>query len=145
LVKSVIILHAASKEEAMEEKFSLSIRNAHGVWFEGGDQNRLSMLYVDSPVEKALIDLLQRGGVVGGTSAGAAIQSRCMIAGGKGTPRLGRGFPLFPGVVDMHFLERNREGRLLEAMKLSGSNTGLGVDKFGAVVWPLKNGASTAY
>ncbi len=88
---SVSVLHTRSRQRAGASDFVATLRDATAVWISGGDQSRLSEAYVDTAVERELIALLARGGVVGGTSAGAAIASRVMIAGGNPVARVGRG------------------------------------------------------
>ena len=80
----------------------------------GGEQGRLADIYVGTKVEQALTGVLERGGVVGGTSAGAAVMSRMMIRYGSPKAVVGAGFNLLArAVVDQHFLRRNRQERLL--------------------------------
>ena len=81
-------------------------------------------------VETELHALLARGGVIGGTSAGAAIMSRDMIARGKQTPEMGTGFGFLPyAIIDQHFLARNRQARSLKAVKEHPGRFGLGIDE----------------
>ena len=67
---SVALLHARSNEQARSEAFAEPLKQATGVWISGGRQGNLSNVYVGTPVERELAALLQRGGVIGGTSAG---------------------------------------------------------------------------
>ncbi len=108
---------------------------ATGVWFSGGDQSRVTAVYLDTVVERALNRLLERGGVIGGTSAGAAIMSRVMITGGQGKATVGTGFGFLPGaVVDQHALRRNRINRLLGVLAEHPDLTGVAVDEATALV-----------
>jgi cyanophycinase len=131
-VASLRILHCRSRSEADDPVFARDIAGATAVWIGGGDQRRLSTTYAGTEVERQLLALLARGGVVGGTSAGAAAMSRVMMQSGRrnGPPVLGLGLDLLPGVViDQHFLRRNRMRRLTEALKLHPDLIGLGVDE----------------
>ena len=129
-VSSVIIVHAESREEASSKPFLKSIQEATGVWFVGGIQQRIIDRYVGTSFEEELDQLLQRGGVVGGTSAGAAIQSGLAIVGGSRRPQLDTGFDLLPGaVIDQHFTERDRLARLQNAMRKHATKVGLGIDE----------------
>lgn len=131
----VVILHAKSREAACAERFTDPLKEATGVWLGGGDQAWHSAHYSETPVEAALREVVARNGVVGGTSAGAAVMTRVMIAGGRGEPREGQGLDLFPGaVIDQHFLRRNRLARLLTVLERYPSLVGFGVDEGTALV-----------
>ncbi|MBL8818484.1 MAG: cyanophycinase [Planctomyces sp.] len=111
------------------------IREAHAVWIGGGQQSRLSTLFANTQVEAELKELLKRGGVIGGTSAGAAIMSKTMIASGTSEPELGVGFDLIPGaIVDQHFTERDRIHRSRLAVTANPGHFGLGIDESTAVI-----------
>jgi cyanophycinase len=132
---AVQLLHTRSRDEANNPVFLQPLSDATGVWFSGGSQARLSAAYVDTAVESHLKALLARGGVIGGTSAGAAIMTRVMITGGRTTPTQGRGFDLLPAsVVDQHFLKRNRLGRMLSLLAQHPGLSGFGIDEGTALV-----------
>jgi cyanophycinase len=132
---SVTVLHATSRSLADDEAFVAPLERATGVWIEGGEQARLERAYRATRVEAALHAVLARGGVIGGTSAGAAIMSRVMIRGGKTRPRMGTGFGLLPGaIVDQHFVARGRRGRLERALARHRDLVGYGVDEGTAMV-----------
>ena len=129
-INSVLIVHAESREEASSKSFLKSLQEATGVWFVGGSQQRIIDRYVGTSFEEELYQLLQRGGVVGGTSAGAVVQSHLAIVGGSRRPQLDTGFDLLPGaVIDQHFTERDRLARLQNTMRKHTSKVGLGIDK----------------
>ncbi|WP_254513597.1 cyanophycinase [Anatilimnocola floriformis] len=129
-------LDAATREEAESEEFAKPLADATGVWMSGGAQGRLADLYKGTRVEAYLQKMLERGGVIGGTSAGAAIMSQTMIR--YGTSReavLDNGFGLLSGaVVDQHFTERARHTRLLGALRENPQKIGLGVDEQTALI-----------
>lgn len=126
----VVVLHTRSKEEANSGEFCEPLKSATAVWFGGGDQSKIADSYLGTKVEAEIIALQRRGGVVGGTSAGAAIQSRCMIAGGKEVAEVKEGFDLLPGaVVDQHFLVRNRQARLKGVIDARPNLVGIGIDE----------------
>lgn len=124
-----------------------------GVWFGGGNQSRGTFALLnedgsDTPVAAAIREVWSRGGSFGGTSAGAALQSRNMIVAGRsydslhpdgGADRVvvGAGLGILPEgiLVDQHFLARGRYGRLRVAMAETGSTVGMGVDEKGAVIF----------
>ena len=129
-VRSARVLHTRNRAVADSPAFVAALREATGVWIGGGHQTRLADAYGGTAVETALHDLLARGGVVGGTSAGAGIMSRLMIVKGRGEAVVSRGFGLVSDVViDQHFLRRNRVRRLLGVLATHPGHVGLGVDE----------------
>ena len=81
-------------------------------------------------VETELRKVLLRGGVVGGTSAGAAVMSDLMICSGNPVAVVGEGFGFLPGVVvDQHFHERNRLARLVGVLTKHRDHLGIGIDE----------------
>ena len=140
-----------------------------GVWFTGGDQLRTARLLLeqdgsDTPVLRAIRTVLARGGVIGGTSAGAAIMGKSMIVRGdeegalnlpvstdfhsyvdrEETPEpllVGPGLGFLPrGITDQHFNRRPRLQRLLKAMEVSGEEKGFGVSEDTALEADLAEG-----
>lgn len=132
---AITVLHAETRETSCEADFCRPLHNATAVWFIGGDQNYITERYLGTPVEPALHQVLARGGVIGGTSAGAAIMSRVMIAGGRTTPQLATGLGFLSGtIVDQHFIKRNRKDRLHAALKEHPGLVGIGIDEETALV-----------
>jgi cyanophycinase len=126
----VQLLHTRSRERANAAEFVQPLRQATAVWFGGGDQSKIADAYLGTAVERELFALLARGGAIGGTSAGAAIQSRTMIAGGQDEPLMGVGFDFLPGaIIDQHFLARQRQARLRRAVADHPGHIGLGIDE----------------
>ena len=113
------------------------IDNATGVFISGGNQLKLSQLIVGTPLGDAMLRAYERGAVIAGTSAGASIMSQFMISMGEEgvTPRqrssqLTQGLGLVPGVIiDQHFDQRSRYGRLLSLVAGSPSLLGMGIDE----------------
>lgn len=133
--KEISILHTNDTEVASSSDFSAPLRTATAVWFGGGSQQRIADAYIGTTVEKELYKLIQRGGVIGGSSAGAAIQSRVMIRGGGDQPKISTGFELLPGaIIDQHFLKRNRLSRLIAAVRTHPGLIGFGIDEGTAIV-----------
>lgn len=133
--EDVCVLHTSDRDVADSVEFVAPLQQATAVWFGGGLQRRIADAYVGTLVEHELHALLQRGGVVGGTSAGAAIQSRVMIASGRGEPNISVGLDLLEGtIVDQHFLKRNRVPRLLSAVRAHPQRIGIGIDEGTALV-----------
>jgi cyanophycinase len=139
-LKELFVLHTNDRARADSEEFSAPLRNATGVWIEGGQQARLEAIYGGTQVERELLALVARGGVIFGTSAGAAIFSKTMIRSDNparpGAPSLGRGFAFLENIiVDQHFAQRIRRGRLEKAItQLTRGYAGLGIDEDTAVV-----------
>jgi len=128
-------LHTDSRETADSDDFVKPLLEATGVWFSGGDQSRLTKRYAGTKVEAAVHKILERGGVVGGISAGAAVQSRVMLRSGVTEPTLGDGLGLASkAVIDTHFTERSRHTRLLRAIDDRPGFIGLGLDEGAALV-----------
>ncbi len=138
---SVQVLQAPSREDAERPGFSEPIRNATSVWFSGGEQSWLANLYTETESEAQLQELLGRGGVIGGTSAGAAIMTRVMIEEGRREPKLRRGLDLFSdAVIDQHFFKRNRMQRLARTLKRQPELIGFGIDEETALVVQVERG-----
>jgi cyanophycinase len=133
---SLEFLDAGCREQADSAEFVAPLEQATGVWMPGGDQGRLIELYGGTRVEQAIRDVLKRGGVVGGTSAGAAVMSRIMILEGTTCEAVvGQGFGLLEGaVVDQHFSQRGRHARLLQVLDKYPGMLGLGVDESTALI-----------
>jgi fructan beta-fructosidase len=132
---SVTLLHTRSRDQADDPAFVRPLAQATAVWFGGGDQTALVAPYRGAAVERELKNLLGRGGVIGGTSAGAAVMSDVMIEGGNPTAKIGRGFGFIRSAVfDQHFLRRNRINRLLGVLADQPGLIGLGIDEGTAFV-----------
>jgi cyanophycinase len=125
------LLHTRDREAANTEVFLAPLRQATGVWFVGGDQSRLESAYAETVVEAAVQGVLGRGGVVGGSSAGAAFLTRVMIDRGE----IHCGLDLLPGgVIDQHFIVRNRQERLCRVLAQRPGLVGFGVDEGAAMI-----------
>ena len=130
-----VITDAAAADLPARTAFLEQLRTASAVWICGGQQSRLAEAWQGTAIEAELRGVLQRSGFVGGTSAGAAILSRVMIASGRDQPQLASGWDVIPGViVDQHFSERSRQGRLEAAVSRNPGLAGLGVDEGTAAV-----------
>jgi cyanophycinase len=139
--KSLDILHARSREDGESEALVSKVRNATGVWFTGGEQTVPAAYYPGTAFESELWNLLDRGGVIGGTSAGAAIMSRIMISEGKYEAKTSQGLDLLRGaVIDQHFMQRNRLTRLRGVLDQHPHAIGVGVDEGTALVVQVRTG-----
>ncbi|NNF29412.1 MAG: cyanophycinase, partial [Gemmatimonadetes bacterium] len=131
----ITVLHTYDREVADTDEFAAPIRRARGVWFTGGRQWRLADSYLDTQVHDALWDLLERGGVIGGSSAGASIQASYLVRGDTetntvmmGDHEVGLGF-LRNVAVDQHLLRRNRQFDLIEVVEARPELLGIGLDE----------------
>ena len=136
-VKMVRPLHAMTRAQANDESFARAVRDATGIFLTGGNQLRLSSTIGGTRLANAILERFRDGAVVAGTSAGASAMSTHMIAFGASgaTPKqrmaaIAAGLGVLPGViVDQHFQQRNRLGRLLSLIAQNPSLLGLGVDE----------------
>jgi len=126
-----------SRDEAHDPVLVKAIDEATGVFMTGGNQLKLSAIVCGTPVGDAIRRAHERGAVVAGTSAGASIQSSHMVAFGVGgstakqrMTQVAAGLGLVESaVVDQHFDQRNRYGRLLMIVAQSPQLLGIGVDE----------------
>jgi len=135
-------LEFRTRSESYNDSFLEAVREASGIFISGGTQMRLPSMIGGTPLEAALLDAYQRGVIIAGTSAGAAVMPKVMIAYGKGgaTPR--EGIAQFaPGlaftekiVFDQHFRQRDRLGRLLYLIATHPGLLGVGIDENTAAI-----------
>ena len=141
-VRHLYHLKIESRSDAESPRAMGVLEDATAVLFTGGDQLRLTTLIGDTPVFSRCYEIFANGGVVAGTSAGAAVMSETMIVSGNGesSPRIGAPLQLAPGfgfakdmVIDQHFAERGRVGRLLGVVAQNPRILGLGIDENTAI------------
>ena len=136
-------LPIVTREDAHLPAHLETIERATGVFMTGGDPSRLVTILYGSPALAAIQANLVGGGALAGTSAGASAFSATMITGGEGGLQLRRdGVDLAPGlgvitrlIIDQHFSQRKRLGRLLTAVALEPSKLGVGIDEDTAIVY----------
>jgi len=139
-VQSVELCNARDRAMANDPAFCEPLKKATGVWFSGGYQDLLAKRYVDTAVQQNLRELLQRNGVIGGCSAGAAILSRVMIEEGENKPVEARGLGFISNaIIDQHLLRRNRVWRLQQMLESHPDLCGLGIDERAAVVVEVRS------
>ncbi len=141
-VASAKLLHTRSRTTADDPTFAAQVDEADGVWFSGGDQSRVTEAYLGTATDAAFRRVLARGGVLGGTSAGAALMTRVMITGGVEKASVGEGFGFLPDVVvDQHALRRSRLNRLLGVLGDHPElKAGAAIDEGTALIVDLKTG-----
>lgn len=148
-VKHVYNLEIEDREEATRESKVRILEDAKGVFFTGGDQVKITSQIGDTAVFNRIREIYDEGGVIAGTSAGAAVMSETMMVEGGdeqshvvgGSVKMAPGLGLIAGVViDQHFMERGRFGRLIGAVAQNPKNLGVGIDEQTAIVVERANG-----
>ena len=135
-------LRPLTREEANDPSMATALEDATGIFLTGGNQLRLSSVVGGTKLGAAILAAHERGVVVAGTSAGASAVSTHMVAFGASgaTPKhrmvqISAGLGLLNGVVvDQHFEQRTRLGRLLAVVAQSPSLVGLGLDEDTAAI-----------
>ena len=141
-VRHIYHLKIESRSDAESPKAMGVLEDATAVFFTGGDQLRLTTLLGDTPVFSRCYEIFVNGGTIAGTSAGAAVMSETMIVSGNGeaSPRIGQTLQLAPGfgfakdmLIDQHFAERGRAGRLIGVVAQNPRILGVGIDENTAI------------
>lgn len=137
----ITVLHTRDRAVADSPAFVEPLRSAKAVWFPGGRQWRLADAYLGTLTEKEIHAVLARGGVVGGSSAGATIQGSYLVRGAvEGNtvmmaPGHEAGFGLLRGVaIDQHLITRHRENDMLPVIAAHPELLGIGIDESTAIV-----------
>jgi cyanophycinase len=137
---NLTVLHTQDRSEADSDEFVAPLKEARGVWFSGGRQWRLADSYLGTKVHDELWGVLERGGVIGGSSAGATIQGSYLARGDTETNTImmgdheeGLGF-LRDVAIDQHLLKRNRQFDLIEVIEAHPELLGIGLDENTAIV-----------
>jgi len=137
----ITLLHTKDRAVADSEAFVKPITTAKIVWFVGGRQWRLVDSYAHTRTQREVEKVLERGGVVAGSSAGASIISSYMVRGARENnyimmaPGYEEGFGLIKGVaIDQHMLTRNRQDDLEEVIAKHPEVLGIGLDEGTAIV-----------
>lgn len=136
------IIDTETREDASSSTALEAIEKATGVFFTGGDQARITDILKDTEIDTKIHERFQAGIVIGGTSAGAAVMPDVMIVEGDSETNarmeivdLGPGMGFLPGVViDQHFSQRGRLGRLIAALAQQPAVLGFGIDENTAMV-----------
>src|SRR3954469_21290296 len=135
-------LYIDNRAESLDHDKLALLDGIAGVFFSGGDQLRISSQIGDTPLESKIQTVFREGGVVAGTSAGASAMGETMLIRGPSAEshRIGD-LHLAPGlglvrdvIIDQHFAERGRIGRLLGAVALNPRILGIGIDEDTAIV-----------
>ena len=140
--EDVRVLDTQTPEDANNPEYLEAIEQASGIFFTGGDQARIISCLKDTKLDAAMHKRYSEGIIIGGTSAGAAMMPDMMIIEGDSetNPRvdvvaMGPGMGFLPGVViDQHFAQRGRLGRLVTALLLQPAVLGFGIDENTAIL-----------
>lgn len=135
-------LDISRREDAFKLENIEIINNANLLFFTGGDQLRITSMIGGTLVYDAIKELCNRGGLIAGTSAGASVMSDTMIVQGeddesphKCTLKMSPGLGLVKNIIiDQHFAQRGRIGRLLTAIAENPEVLGIGIDEDTAIV-----------
>jgi cyanophycinase len=141
-VGDVGVLDVSNRQEANAAATYQAVAGASGIFFTGGDQLRITSLLGGTRCDEALHDAYRAGAVIAGTSAGASVMSETMIVEGEDTEAPQRNsVQMAPGmglirevVIDQHFAQRGRLGRLLTAVAQHPYMLGVGIDEDTAIV-----------
>ena len=140
-IGELVELYVEERSRAGDREKLSVLDDAQAVFFSGGDQLRITSQIGDTGIEAKVRAIYDRGGAVAGTSAGASVMSETMLVKGssKETHRIGD-LHMAPGmglvrnvIIDQHFAERGRMGRLLGAVAHNPRVLGLGIDEDTAV------------
>ncbi len=135
--RRVTVMDFDTRRDCQEPRRLQRLEEASGIFFTGGNQLRLTTLLGGTPVAKVVRTRNAHGVTVGGTSAGASILSEHMIASGdEGSALVAGSVRLAPGlgltnrfIIDQHFRQRDRLGRLLTALSYNPFAVGIGLDE----------------
>lgn len=139
-IQHIQLLHTTSVQEANTEKFIAPLKEATGVYFIGGRQWRIADYYLNTLTHQAFLDVLDRGGILAGSSAGASIQGSFLWRGDTRSSEIligdhtqGLGF-LKNSVIDQHLLKRNRQFDLVDVIRKTPTLIGIGLDEATAIL-----------
>ena len=139
--KNVSVVHTRDRAVADSEAFVAPIKKARAVWFDGGRQWRLVDAFAGTKTQREIEAVLARGGVIGGSSAGATIQGSYLVRGARQGNQImmakgyEEGFGYLRGVaIDQHILPRRRADDLVPVIEAHSELLGLGIDEATAVV-----------
>ncbi|GAT35328.1 cyanophycinase [Terrimicrobium sacchariphilum] len=135
------LLHTDDRTKANSNEFTAPLREAKAVWITGGRQWRLVDSYLNTKTEKEIFNLLDRGGVVGGSSAGASIQASYLLRGARSGNSVlmaagyeeGFGF-LKNTAVDQHVNTRGRAEDMLQVLEAHPNLLGIGLDESTGII-----------
>ena len=145
-----VVYYQLTRDEAMKAASAKILDGVSAIWFSGGDQARLTAALLDTPIHTRMLEFYAAGGLLGGTSAGAAVMSEVMITGDEkrttdenlnwqtveadNVVRV-RGFGFVKNaIIDQHFLIRRRQNRLISLVLENPALLGAGIDESTAIL-----------
>jgi cyanophycinase len=148
--RNVYVLHTNDKKLADSDSFAAILKKAGGVWFEGGRQFHLVDSYAGTKTEAGFNDVLARGGVIGGSSAGASILGDFLVRGAPSNdnfimdyPGYEKGFAYIRGVgIDQHVVARERLADLADSIIPKYPNL-LGMSEDEGTAWVVRGDTAT--
>lgn len=141
-VKHMTHLDVVHRTESVDQKAFKAVKDADAIFFTGGDQLKITSELGGTIVLERIMDIFHQGGVIAGTSAGASVMGETMMVSGLsdssfriGNLRMSPGLGLTSCmIIDQHFAERGRIGRLIGAVAHNPKYLGIGIDEDTAIV-----------
>lgn len=141
-IREVTEIYVKDRADASNEQHLKLLDEIPAVFFTGGDQLRITSQIGGTALADRIMAIYREGGLVAGTSAGASVMSETMLVKGPssasfrtGDVRMAPGLGLMPDVIiDQHFAERGRIGRLIGAVALNPRELGIGIDEDTAII-----------
>jgi cyanophycinase len=128
-LQDIAVVHTRDRKVADSEQFVAPLRKATGIWFSGGKAEFLAEVYLGTRTQREFAALLQRGGVLGGDSAGAVVMGTVMLPGHD------RGFEFLTNVaVNVHVVQKSAEDELAKVVAENPSLLGIGLDANAGIV-----------
>jgi cyanophycinase len=141
-IKHISVIDISEREDAFKESALKKVREADALFFTGGDQLNVTSLLGGTPLHDLIHERITDEFIIAGTSAGAAMMSNSMVVSGRNdtAPQVG-GVEIAPGmdlvtetIIDTHFTQRGRHGRLMTAIAHYPQDLGIGIDEQTAIV-----------
>lgn len=145
-IRHVSVIDISQRDDSFNESNLKKVEQCDAIFFTGGDQLNVTSLLGGSRLHNLIHDRIEEEIIIAGTSAGAAMMSNSMIISGRSdtAPKVG-GVEIAPGmdflkgtIIDTHFSERGRHGRLLTAIAHYPQDLGIGIDELTAII--IRNG-----
>ena len=142
-VKKMSHLDVVHRRESVDMKAFNAVKDADAIFFTGGDQLKITSELGGTVILDRIMDIHRQGGILAGTSAGASVMGETMMIEGRSDAsfRIGSGLKMAPGLglatcmlIDQHFAERGRIGRLLGATAHNPKYLGIGIDENTAII-----------
>ncbi|MDD4976497.1 MAG: cyanophycinase [Bacteriovorax sp.] len=142
-VKTLSHLDVVQRTQSIDQKAYKAVQDADAVFFTGGDQLKITSEIGGTIIQDRIMEIYQNGGIISGTSAGASVMGEIMMIAGapEASFRIGSDLQMAPGlgfatnmIIDQHFAERGRVGRLIGAVAHNPKYLGIGLDENTAII-----------